>query len=126
MSRNLSHACVRRTVAEFFAERPAGGVAHAKALIRAIERLGPIALHPVKTRIAIMVDVRFAAINRISADSIRAHLWLREEHASERFVKIEKLGKRDWLYHFIVSDDQPIDRELRRFLRLAYRNGRRA
>ena len=87
--------------------------------------LGPVTLHPVKTRVALMVDVRFAAINRISEDAIRGHVWLRERHASRRFVKIEKLGARDWLYHFVVSDEQPIDRELKKFLALGYANGKR-
>jgi hypothetical protein len=116
---------VSTTIDEFFASRPAGGVALARAFIAEIEKLGPVTLHPVKTRIALMVDVRFAAIYRISDDAIRGHFWLRERHASERFARIEKLGARDWLYHFIVDADRPIDAELRRFMRLAYANGQR-
>jgi uncharacterized protein DUF5655 len=126
VTRNLSHSCVKRAAEEFFAASPPGGVAHARALIAELERFGPVTLHAVKTRIALMVDVRFAAINRIGRDAIRAHLWLRKRYASKRFAKIEKLGERDWLYHFVVSDTQPIDAELRRFLRRAYANGRRA
>jgi hypothetical protein len=125
VSRNLSHSCVRTTVDEFFADRPAAGVRFARAFIRAVEKHGPVILHPVKTRIALMVEVRFAAINRIGKESIRGHLWLREAHRSDRFVEIEKLGARDWLYHFVISDEQPIDRELRRFIALAYANGQR-
>jgi hypothetical protein len=123
VTRNLSHSCVRRTVAEFFADKPAAGVRFAKAFIAAVR---PVTLHPVKTRIALMVDVRFAAINRIGPTSMRGHLWLREHHASDRFVRIEKLGVTDYLYHFEVSADAPIDAELRRFIRLGYRNGIRA
>ena len=123
VQRNLSHSCVKTTVREFFAGKPAAGVAHAKALIAALRAIGPVTLHPVKTRIAFMVDVRFGAINRISAASIRGHLWLKEQHASDRFLEIEKLGKSDYLYHFTISDEQPIDDELRRFLALAYANG---
>jgi Cys-tRNA synthase (O-phospho-L-seryl-tRNA:Cys-tRNA synthase) len=125
VTRNASHSCVRRTVEDFFADKSEVGVGHARALIRELEAIGPITLHPVKTRIAIMVEVRFASINRIGRDSIRAHLWMRKSYRSPRFARIEKLGARDWLYHFVVSDEQPIDRELRRFLRLAYQNGRR-
>jgi len=125
VTKNASHSCVKQTLTEFFADKPRGGVKHAKALIAAVRELGPVALHPVKTRVALMVEVRFAAINRIGEDSLRGHVWLREQHASERFVKIEKLGARDWLYHFVVSDEQPIDRELKKFLALGYANGKR-
>jgi hypothetical protein len=126
VQRNGSHSCVAQTVDGFFADKPAGGVALARALIAAIEAIGPVLLHPVKTRIAFLVDVRFAAIYRVGTAAIRGHVWLREEHASARFEKIEKLGASDWLYHFEVSAEKPIDRELRRFLRLGYRNGVRA
>ena len=112
--------------ARIFAGKPRVGVAFAKALIAEVRAIGPITLHPVKTRIALMVDVRFAAINRIGATSVRGHLWLREQHASDRFVRIEKLGKRDFLYHFEISDERPLDDELRRFLALAYANGIRS
>jgi len=123
VTRNLSHSCVRTTVRAFFADKPKAGVGFAKQLIAAVREVGPITLHPVKTRIALMVDVRFAAINRVGKDAIRGHFWLREKHASDRFVKIEKLGKRDYLYHFEISDRRPIDDELRRFIALAYANG---
>ncbi len=67
-----------------------------------------------------MHRVRFAAIYRISADSIHGHIWLRERLASDRFERIEQLGK-DVLYHFEVSREKPIDAELRRFLARSYR-----
>jgi hypothetical protein len=106
VSKNASHSCVKQTLTEFFATSRHGGVKHAKALIAAVRAFGPVTLHPVKTRVALMVDVRFAAINRIGDDSIRGHVWLREGRESVRFVKIEKLGARDWLYHFVISDEQ--------------------
>jgi len=120
VAKNLSHSCVRRTVAEFFADKPRSGVALAKAVIAEVKKLGPLTLHPVKTRIALMHRVRFAAIYRVSEGAIRGHIWLRERRASKRFARIEQLGK-DYLYHFIVSAEQPIDAELRRFLALGYR-----
>ena len=122
--RNMSHSCFKTTVRTFFAGKPQRGVAIAKALIAEARTLGPVTLHPVKTRIALMVDVRFAAIYRISQDSIRGHLWLKERHATDRFERIEQLG-RDYLYHFVISDERPIDDELRRFLAMSYEIGRR-
>ena len=122
VTRNLSHSCVARTVDEFFADKPAGGVAHAKAFIAEASKLGPLTLHAVKTRIALMVDVRFAAINRIGDDLIKGHLWLRERHQSERFDRIESLG-RNHIHHFEVSERRPIDDELRAFLSMSYAIG---
>ena len=122
VTRNLSHSCIRRTVDEFFADKPAAGVRHAKAFIAEARKLGPVTLHPVKTRIALMVDVRFAAINRIAADLIKGHLWLRERHESERFDRIEALGP-NYVYHFEISDRRPIDDELRAFLSRSYAIG---
>jgi hypothetical protein len=115
---------VARTVDEFFADKPAAGVALARAFIAEAKRLGPVTLHPVKTRVALMVEVRFAAIYRVGADAIRGHLWLKTKHATDRFEKIEVLGK-DLLYHFEVSARRPIDDELRRFLAMSYAIGRR-
>lgn len=126
VSKNLSHSCVKTSVRAFYAGKPATGVRFAKAFIAAVREVGPVTLHPVKTRIAIMVDVRFAAINRINRDGIRGHLWLREQHASDRFERIEKLGRTDYLYHFEISEQRPIDDELRRFIALAYANGIRS
>src|SRR5262249_54988912 len=123
VTKNLSHSCVKTTVRAFYADKPKTGVAFAKAFVSAVRACGRVTLHPVKTRIALMVDVRFAAINRINRDGIRGHLWLREQHASDRFERIEKLGQRDYLYHFEVSERRPIDDELRRFIALAYANG---
>jgi hypothetical protein len=123
VARNGSHSCVRRSVEEFFADKPPVGVAFARAFIAAVEAVGPIKLHPVKTRIALMVDVRFAAINRIGATGIRGHFWLRESHASPRFARIEKLGATDSLYHFGIDAEHPIDRALRAFIKRAYANG---
>lgn len=124
VTRNLSHSCIRRTVDEFFADKPAAGVAHAQAFIAEARKLGPVTLHAVKTRIALMVDVRFAAINRIGADLMKGHLWLKARYRSERFDRIESLG-RDYIYHFEISDRRPIDDELRSFLSLSYAIGRR-
>jgi hypothetical protein len=124
VTRNLSHSCVKTTIRAFFAGKPRHGVALAKALIAEARALGPVTLHPVKTRIALMVDLRFAAIYRISEDSIRGHLWLKERDATERFERVEQLGA-DYLYHFVISDERPIDDELCRFLAMSYAIGRR-
>ena len=77
------------------------------------EKVGPIKLHPVKTRVALMVDVRFAAINRVGKDFIDGHLWLKESIDSPTFYKIEHLGKSDFIHRFRIRDESDIDDEFR-------------
>jgi hypothetical protein len=122
VTRNLSHSCVRRSVEQFFADKPKAGVVHAKSFISEARKLGPVRLHAVKTRVALMVEVRFAAINRIGADLMKGHLWLKERCESPRFDRIETLG-RDFVHHFEVSARRPIDDELRRCLAMSYAIG---
>jgi hypothetical protein len=124
VTKNGGHSCVRQTVAGFFAGKPKEGARLAKAFIAEAKKLGRVTLHPVKTRIALMVEVRFAAIYRIGRDSIRGHLWLKERLPTDRFEKIEPLGK-ELLYHFEVSARRPIDDELRAFLARSYEIGKR-
>src|SRR5215467_11530657 len=79
VQKNLAHSCIRRTAADFLATKPARGVELYYYFLREYEKIGPVIQHAVKTRIALMVDVRFAAIYKIGKDNIEGTLWLKEE-----------------------------------------------
>ena len=125
VQRNLSHSCGAYTVAGFLDGKPERGVELFWHFVAEYEKVGPIKLHPVKTRVALMVDVRFAAINRVGKDFIDGHLWLKESIDSPTFYKIEHLGKSDFIHRFRIRDESDIDDEFRSLMRLAYKIGRR-
>jgi hypothetical protein len=125
VQKNSAHSCVKTTVAEFLKGKPKRGVELFKHLISEFKKIGPVKLHPVKTRIAIMVDVRFAAINRIGQDSIDGHFWLKEKIKSPKFFKIEQVGKSDFIHRFRLSDESQIDAEFRKHMKAAYAIGQR-
>ena len=124
VQKNSSHSCVRRSVDDFLGDKPARAVELFGRLVDEVRRIGPVTLHPVKTRIAFMVEVRFAAVNRFHADYIDGHLWLKRRPRSRKFRKIDELGK-DFVCHFRAADPSFFDEDFRTWLRESYAIGRR-
>jgi len=124
VQRGLSHSCGQYTVEGLLAGKSERGKELFWFLIGEFEKLGPVALHPVKTRVALMVDVRFAAIYKIGPDHIDGHLWLRERVEHPTFRRIENLG-RDLIHHFRLKDEKDLDNGFREAMRMAYDIGRR-
>jgi len=124
VQKNSSHSCVRRSLEDFLDDKPARAVKLFERLVAEVRRIGPVTLHPVKTRVALMVEVRFAAVNRFYDDYIDGHLWLKRRPPSPKFRKIDELGK-DFVCHFRAADASFFDEEFRAYLRESYVIGER-
>lgn len=122
VSRNLSHSCVRTSVAEFLSDKPPLAVKLFKRFVAEAREFGDVILHPVKTRIALMVAVRFAAANKFHRDYLDGHLWLKRNPRSAKFRKIDDL-KGNFVCHFRATAPAFFDREFRALLGEAYRIG---
>jgi hypothetical protein len=92
------------------------------AYVAALEREGPITISVSKTRIEIMTRARFtgAVVRR---DYLRTSLWLKRRVDSQRFIKVEHFGGRDWGHYFDIRDERDIDDELLALAREARRVG---
>ena len=77
VTRNMSHGCGEYSVDGFFEGRSPSARELYDALVRVIAELGPFEQVPTKTRIAFMVRVRFAAVNRVRRDGLACHVWLK-------------------------------------------------
>jgi hypothetical protein len=125
VSRNMSHGCGEFTVDGFFeGRRPEARVLY-DALVRMVGEQGSFEQVPTKTRIAFMVRVRFAAVNRVRRDgSLVCHVWLKRRLESPRFTKVELLGHSNWVHHFMLESEADVDDELGSWMREAYEVGR--
>lgn len=94
-------------------------------LVTSFKEIGPVTLHPAKTRVALMVQVRFASINRLGKDFINGHLWLRKKPGSKKFYRIDVLSRNDFICHFKMEEEGFIDMEFRKYMKQAYENGKR-
>jgi hypothetical protein len=125
VQKNLSHSCGNYTVEGFLKGKPERGKQLFWHLIGEFEKIGPVKLHPVKTRVAIMIQVRFAAVYHIGRGHIDGHLWLKQRVDHQRFRRIEHLGKDDFLHHFRIGHENEIDDRFREIMRIAREIGQR-
>jgi hypothetical protein len=126
VTRNMSHGCGEYSVDGYFEGKPARFRRLYDALVALVGELGPSEKVPTKTRIAFMVRVRFAAVNRVRKDGLVCHIWLKRRIESPRFTKVELLGPSDWIHHFVLRSEAELDDELRGCIREAYDVGRQA
>ena len=125
VQRNLTHSCGRFSVDGFLKGKSDHAVRLFWFFINEWKNFGEVKLHPVKTSVSILDQVRFARVNRIKRGSIVGHLWLKQECPSDKFFRIEKLGASDFVHHFEMADESSIDDEFRGFMSLAYDVGQR-
>ena len=84
---------------------------------------GPVTVIPQKTRIALQVRMRFAALMP-QREALKGHLVLARRCPSERFEKIETYSPRNHLHVFRLRSEDDLDGHFRRFVGEAYKVGR--
>jgi hypothetical protein len=84
---------------------------------------GPVTVIPQKTRIALQVRMRFAALMP-QKDAMKGHLVLARRCASERFEKIETYSPRNHVHVFRLRSVDDFDEHFRGFISEAYKVGK--
>ncbi len=126
VSRNQSHSCGHYTVGHFLKGKSPGAVSLFRSFIAEYRKIGAFRLDPVKTRVALLSKIRFAAINRIGRDCIDVHLVLVEPHPGAAcFHRIENISDRFFVHHMRIRQKSDITPDVRKYMKLAYRVGRR-
>lgn len=126
VTRNMWHGCGDYSVDGFFEGKPTRLRELYDALVSFIGSIGPFEQFPTKSRIAFMVRVRFAGVARLRKDGLVCSFWLKREIRSPRFSKVELLGKKDWVYQFVLREEQELDDEVRSWMEEAYEVGRQS
>jgi hypothetical protein len=125
VQKNLWHSCGIFSVDDLLKGRPEPVKKLFWYFIDEFKSFGPVILHPTKTRVALMVQVRFASINRINKTALHCHLWLKRKPDSKKFYRIDILSRNDFVCHFKLEDENFIDMEFRKYMKQAYENGKR-
>lgn len=89
-------------------------------------KIGVYELHPVKTRVALLTQMRFASVNKLGEDYLDGHFVLTSSRPNEAIIyKIDNLNNRFFVHHFRIRDEADINGVFRNYMRLAYDVGLR-
>lgn len=122
VGRNLWHACGPYTVEAFLAGKGPQARALFQRFVELVGRCGPCELAPAKTRVAVMVRVRFASVSSLSERGMTIAFGLRRRLHHRRIRRVEQLGQ--WFSHVLrVSAPEELDEELLGWLKESYAVG---
>jgi hypothetical protein len=125
VTKNMWHSCGIYTVAEFLYGKTVRAIGLYQYFLDGYRKIGPVILHPAKTRISFMVKVRFSGVNRIGKDYIAGGFWLKQRIESPKFHKIEFIPRDNYIHYFKIHDESDIDDEFRTYMKIAYEIGER-
>ena len=92
------------------------------AIVEALKSIGPVTVLPEKTRIALQVQMSFAALMPRKR-WLDGHLVLARRIGSPRFRRIETFSPRNILHGFRLESPDEVDPEFISWLEEAYRVG---
>ena len=75
-NRNQEHSCGQYSVEDFLHGRTQKAIAIYRAFEKLILGLGTIIMAPAKTRVGFQARMIFAAVNKLTADKLHAHVVL--------------------------------------------------
>jgi Domain of unknown function (DUF5655) len=123
--KNLWHSCTKYSEEEFLQGKSEWAIDLYKFFLGEYQKIGPIKLHIIKSRIAFMVLVRFSGINKLGKDFIEGAFWLKEKRTSPKFHKIEFIPKDNYIHRFRIYSKTDIDDEFKEYMKMAYDVGLR-
>jgi hypothetical protein len=80
--------------------------------VRFVETIGPFTVEVVRTRISFVTRARFAGVVRLRRDALVAGFWLKRAVNSTRFINVEHIERRDWVYQLLLRSEADLDDEL--------------
>ncbi len=125
---NLWHSCVNVPVDAHFEDAPPVLRKTFEAFVKAAERNGSVVLRPVKTRIALQANTRFAAVT-VQKNALACHVILDHGTQNPPTRRVEKIGN-VYLHAFSLAAPKDVDARVSDLLKEAYsadqrRHGRR-
>jgi hypothetical protein len=122
-TRNQWHACGSFDLERLFAGTQPEVRRLYERFLEAVEKHGPVTVIPQKTRIALQVRMRFAALMP-QKSALKGHLVLASRRSSPRFEKVETYSPRNHVHVFRLRSVTDLDSDFRQLIGEAYSVGR--
>ena len=122
---NQSHSCGREFVRRYLEGKSPHALALYRRFAELVRRCGPVAIVPGPTGIAFHVRGAFAAIDRLTARALSAHVILSRRHDHPRFTKVRVRSARHQIHYFRAQTLDDLDEDVAAWLDEAYHAGER-
>jgi len=122
VTRNLWHSCGRFKLADHFTGKDPIVRKVYERFLAAVRERGPVTVIPQKTRIVIMVRVRFAG-GSTRKSWFRGSLWLTRPASHRCLLRAEKIMPNCYVHTFRLERPEDVDEDLKALLREAYAIG---
>lgn len=122
-TRNQWHACGSFNIEALFARSEPIVRRLYDRFLKVVAASGPVTIIPQKTRIALQVRMRFAALMPQKI-ALKGHLVLARRCPSDRFEKIETYSPRNHVHVFRLRSEDAFDKLLNALIGEAYKVGR--
>ena len=123
VARNLSHSCGRHRLGDHFRGRDPELRALFRSLVALARRHGPVTVYAQKTRIVMMVRVRFAGAV-VRSSYLVVGLWLKRRVEHPRLRRVEFIPPGEFVHYFRLADRAELDEAFGALVREAYAIGR--
>lgn len=124
VTRNIWHSCSNYDLEHHFGNCESHVRKTFDKFLEVVESYGPVTIIPQKTRIAIMVKVRFASCI-VRKKWLLVNLWLTRRTPHPRLEKTEKFGPHSFGLRFRFDSANEIDDSFRQLVGESYAVGRR-
>ena len=109
---NQSHTCGPESVRHYLEGKSPHAIALYRRFAELVRRCGPVAIVPGRSGIAFHVRGTFAAIDRLTARALSAHVVLSRRHDDLRFTKIEGRLPSHQIHYFRVQTLDELDEDV--------------
>jgi hypothetical protein len=116
----MAHACGPYTVERFLAGKGPRGRALFDRFVELVARCGPFQFAPARTRVAVMVRVRFAYVHSLSERGMTVGFGLPEPLDSPRIRKVERYMATWYGHELRVATAAELDDEVGGWLERSY------
>lgn len=120
-NKNAVHSCTTYIIGKFLKGKSEKASDLLKYFISLYKRVGAIELSEEESKFILSKKIRFCSINKVGIDYIDFHLVLGEPfNKSELCYKVENVLNIFYLHHFRIFEKEDIDKELKKYMKLAY------
>ena len=117
---NQSHTCGSKSVRRYLEGKSPHAIALYRRFAELVRRCGPVAIVPGRTGIAFHLRGAFAAIDRLTARALSAHVVLSRRHNDPRITKVDVRSPRHQIHYFLAKTLGDLDEDVAAWLAEAY------